>query len=216
MSPTAKFNAILASVTVFLMFILVTKVAPYLTKTAGDYPVILPVTALITSAGIYRILALVFRWLMERIEFLRELVLGPYYMNGTWIGWFRGHSGELRYMVEHFAQDLDSLVITGRSYISSGKEHGYWISDAVLVDGKRGQLTFTYKFEVITQSQPLIGIHTSLFERKTTHDAPTGYSGFAHDLNDKTRISVHAQKLSSTFESWDTALAKATERFKDH
>jgi hypothetical protein len=215
MSPTAKFNALLASTTVFIMFMAVGYVSPFLTHAGVDHPVILSFAALISSAGVYRLLAIALRWLMERFEPLRALVLGPYYMHGTWVGWFRGHAGDLRYMVEHFAQDLDSLVITGRSYTASGKEHGYWLSEAVTIDAKRGQLIFTYSFDVITQSLPLIGIHTSLFERKATYEAPTGYSGFAHDLNDKARIAVHAKKLSNTFEPWDSALANAIERFKN-
>ncbi|WP_295749355.1 hypothetical protein [Undibacterium sp.] len=215
MSPTAKFNALLASVTVMLMFFVVAYLAPIMRTAGVDYPALLSIAALVTSAGVYRLLTLGLRWLMERIELLRGLVLGPYYMHGTWVGWFRGHSGELRYMVEHFAQDLDSLVITGRSYTAAMKEHGYWVSESVTVDAKRGQLIFTYSFDVLTQSSSLAGIHTSIFERKSAHDAPTGISGFAHDLNDKTRIAVHSKKVSSRLLSWEESLSQAASLFKN-
>src|SRR6266487_4548819 len=102
MSPVAKFNALLASVTVSMMFLAIAYVAPLLTKTGVDYPAFLSVAALITSAGVYRLLSLAIRWLMDRIEPLRGLILGPYYIHGTWVGWFRGHRGEFRFMVEHF------------------------------------------------------------------------------------------------------------------
>ncbi len=214
MTPAAKFNALLASATVFVMFFAVAYVAPQLKGADIDSPILVSIGALITSAGIYRLLAIAMRGLMERIEFLRSLVLGPYYVHGTWIGWFRGHSGELRYMVEHFTQDLDSLAITGRSYDAAGKEHGYWFSQAVTIDVKRGQLIFTYSFDTTSRSATLTGIHSSLFERKSALKAPDGYAGIAHDLNDQTRIAVHAVKTSSALLPWNEALAKAMKKFK--
>src|SRR5947208_1333487 len=105
MSPTAKFSAVLVSTTVFVMFLLIAYAGPLLTRGGIDYPIFLAISALVTSAGLYRLLALGLRWLMERWEWLRSVVLGPSYMHGTWIGWFRGHTGELRYMIEHFVQD---------------------------------------------------------------------------------------------------------------
>lgn len=215
MSPTAKFNAILASFTVFIMFLLIVYIRPLLVKGGADYPALLSLAALVTSAGLYRLLTLALRWLMERIEYLRQVVLGPNYMHGTWVGWFRGHNGELRYMVEHFTQDLDSLVIAGRSYTGAKKEHGYWASESVALDVKRGQLMYTYIFNVLTQSSPLIGIHTSLLERKSAHDAPTGLSGFAHDLNDTFRSPIHSEKINSELLSWEEAFDIAVARFED-
>jgi hypothetical protein len=150
---------------------------------------------------------------MERVEPVRALVLGPYYVHGTWIGWFRGHSGELRYMVEHFTQDLDSLVVTGRSYDSEGKQHGYWYSQAVTVDIKTGRLIFTYSFDTSSRSASLTGIHSSLFERKSAMMAPNAYAGLAHDLNDNIRIAVQAAKISSALLPWKEVLPKAMEKF---
>jgi hypothetical protein len=132
MTPAAKFNALISSVTVFLMFWLVVFVGPRLTTATSA--VLVAVGALVGSAGAYRLLVLLVRWVMERVEVIRALVLGPYYMHGTWIGWFRGHSGELRFMVEHFIQDVDTLAIAGRSFDATGKEHGTWFSQLASVD----------------------------------------------------------------------------------
>ncbi len=116
-------------------------------------------------------------------------------------------------MIEHFVQDLDGLVITGRSYDSTLREHGYWESEAAAVDARKGKLIFTYKFDVLTQKSSLFGIHTSLLSRGSAHKAPTALSGFAHDLNDATRIAVHSQKLSDDLLEWEHALEEAARRF---
>lgn len=215
MTPAAKFNALVASTTVFIMFWLVAYAAPALKHAGIGNPALLSVGALITSAGIYRLLSLGVRWLMERCDFVRSKVLGAHYMHGTWIGYFIGHKGDKRYMIEHFSQDLDSLVISGRSYTDSGKEHGYWTSESVTIDARKGKLIFTYSFDVISQSSSLAGVHTSFFERKSVKDPPTSVSGFAHDLNDPTRIAIHSVKVDEELLPWGSALTQAKDRFKN-
>ena len=211
MSPAAKFNSLLATATVFGMFWLLVYVAPLLKQAGVDNPFLLSVGALITSVGVYRVLALGVRWAMERSTRVQALVLGPHFMHGTWAGWFIGHKNDKRYMVEHFAQDLDSLAITGRSYTDAGKEHGYWTSESVTIDVRHGRLIFTYSFDVVTRSTSLAGVHTSYLERESQNAVPKRLSGFAHDLNDPQRIAVHSTKISDSLLPWDQALKKAME-----
>jgi hypothetical protein len=213
MSPAAKFNALLASTTVLVMFFLIAYTVPHLQAAGVHYPIFLSIAALVTSAGIYRLFSLSLRWLMERSDLTRALVLGAHYMHGTWIGWFEGHTNERRYMVEHFIQDLDCLVITGRSFTEARKEHGYWESESCTIDARKGRLIFTYKFDRVTGSSSLVGIHSSLFERRSAYHAPKGISGLAHDLNDNLRIAVHSKKLSDKLVPWDEALEAAVQQF---
>ena len=116
-------------------------------------------------------------------------------------------------MVEHFVQDLDGFVVTGQSFTKTKAVHGYWESESTMLDAKKGKLVFTYTFDVRTQNSSLVGIHSSLFERLSSHHAPTGYSGLAHDLNDQVRIAVHSKKLSNKLVPWEDALAEAERRF---
>ena len=213
MSPSAKFNALLSSATVFAMFLLVLYGVPFLKGLGAGHPLIISVSGLVLSAGVYRLLSLVLRWLMERSTWVSRRVLGPHFVNGTWVGWFEGHAKEKRYMVEHFVQDMDSLVITGRSYDSALREHGYWESEAASVDARKGKLIFTYKFDVLTRQSSLFGIHTSFLSRSSAHSAPAALSGFAHDLNDATRIAVHSKKISDELVEWEPALKEAARLF---
>lgn len=175
------------------------------------YPIVLAAGGLIFSAGFYRILTIAIRWAMDRSTNVAKLVLGPNFVHGTWVGWFDGHSGERRYVVEHFSQDLDGLVITGRSFDIDLKEHGYWESEAAAIDAKRGKLIFTYKFDVLTRGISLFGIHTSYLARLKPHQPTTALSGFAHDLNDATRIAVHSKKIADNLAPWDSSLQQAIE-----
>ena len=216
MSPSEKFYGLLASVTVTIMFFLVINLTNLINSAAIDYPWLLSVGALISSAGMYRILSLGIRWLMERWGWLKGLILGPYYMHGTWIGCFYGHGNDKRYIIEHFTQDMDSLVITGRSFTESKQEHGHWESGSTTIDTRKGRLIYTYTFDVLRQTSPLEGIHSSLLERKSAHHAPSSMSGFAHDLNDDFRVAVNSIKISNSLLPWDQALRLAEANFGGH
>jgi hypothetical protein len=86
MTPSSKFNAMLASVTVLLMFAAILNVAPHLSRIAGIYSALLPVAGLLTSAGLFRFLSVAIRWLMGRSQRVNAWVLGPEYIHGTWVG----------------------------------------------------------------------------------------------------------------------------------
>ena len=208
MSPAEKLSSFVASTTVFLMFWLVSVVAPKLVEAGINSHCLLGLASLLTSAGMYRGLALLIRWLMEKSAWIRRLVFGPYYMYGTWVGEFTGHDGDKRYMVEHFCQEIDSLTISGRSFTIHHTEHGYWRSESVTVDARNGRLIFTYIFENLSRSSSLYGVHTSSFERSSAKYAPTKISGFAQDMNDTMRIAVHSEKISESLLPWNEALKK--------
>lgn len=213
MTPAVKFNALLTGFTVFLMYWLVTMLAPLIKTVSWYSTTMISIAALLSSAGFFRLLSLGLSWLMAKSHKIRKFVLGPYYMHGTWVGWFIGHGGDRRYMVEHFAQDLDALRITGRSFTDQLQAHGQWKSQAVTVDVEHGQLVFTYFFDVITNSAALAGVHTSTLDRKSQFEAPTALGGFAHDMNDPTRIVVHSEKVSDELLSFLDAARLAKQRY---
>ena len=213
MTPSAKYNTLLTGFTVFLMFWLVTLVAPLIKGVTWYSTAMISLATLLSSAGFFRLLSLGLNLLMSKSHKVRQFVLGPYYMHGTWVGWFIGHGGDKRYMVEHFVQDLDALRITGRSFNEQLQSHGQWTSQAVTVDVEHGQLVFTYFFDVITNPATLAGVHTSTLDRRSQFDAPTALGGFAHDMNDPTRIAVHSEKISDDLLPFAETAKIAKQRF---
>lgn len=212
-SPAAKFNAILASVVVSFMFLGIAQIAPMLKTLGLPYQFTLPLVGLLTSAGLYRLLALGVRWLMEYSSWVSRKVLGAHYMHGTWIGYFIGHAGDKRFTVEYYVQNLDDLVITGRSFTERLDDHSFWESEAVTIDARKGRLIFTYKMDIISRSASVNGMNTLFFERKSAHHAPSATAGYVHDLNDLTRIAVRTEKLSEKLVAWQYAVDEAQRRF---
>jgi len=135
-------------------------------------------------------------------------------LHGTWIGYFIGHAGDKRFLVELYEQDLDTLIVKGRSYTDQQQFHGQWTSEATSLDVLRSRLVFTYEFQVLSHASPLHGVTIFQLHRSAPHKPPIGLSGIAQDLNDLTRIHVNEEKLSDKLLPWEQALQKAAERFR--
>lgn len=221
MSPAARFHALISTLTILVMFGLITYAVPRLliyanpTLTTGGWvnALLSGSIAFLGSVGAYRLLAWGLTWLLHRSSRVRSWIFGPSFLHGTWVGFFIGHAGDKRFTVEKFDQDLDGLVINGRSYMDNRQLHGQWTSEATSVDARSGRLIYTYSFDVGSRSITLDGICTFQFDRSASYNAPHSITGYAHDLNDPTRIAVHEVKISDALLSWDEALTLAVERF---
>jgi hypothetical protein len=211
MTPTERFQSVITVATMLVMFVGVVLGAPYLRELESKAPAAIALA--LTSFGLYRLLAITFAWLLKKWLWLRSLLLGSSYLRGTWVGYFVGHAGDWRYVVEHFQQDLYSLVVTGRSFTHTGEAHAHWISDATTIDAGRGRLIYTYTCDVLSRVVTYQGVAVLQFERPTEDSAPVAMAGYVADLVDGTRLAVHEEKLDSTFLPWTAALQTAMERF---
>jgi hypothetical protein len=211
MQAITRFYALITGLTVFVMFWVISSVGPLLHNGSGIHPLIASAAALAGSVGVYRLLAVGFSWLLARSVIVRSWVFGPLFLHGTWIGYFHGHSDEIRFVVEHYDQSLDGLTITGLSYNKTLKNHGFWTTEATSI--RKERLTYTYSFDVISGTGPLQGITSFLFQRAAPHKGPIALSGFAHDLNDAQRIAIQEFKLSDKLLPWADALEVAKNRY---
>lgn len=215
MSPTANFNAVLAATTVGIMYFVLPFLLPLVNAESRAYQFLLPLASFLGSLGIYRLLAIGLRFAMNRWEYLRKKILGAHYVHGTWVGWFVGHSGEVRYMVEHFEQSLDSFVIRGWSFKTDNKTHGSWHSRSTALNVEAGTLEFSYVFDSSAWASPRYGLNQSLLQRKSKGAAAFALKGIAHDLNDETRIDVHSEKVSDSLVPPLSVLNNAHTRFAE-
>ena len=221
MSPAARFHALVATLTIFTMFWLITYAVPALwayvnPASINDVRISALISGFLTlvgSVGTYRLLAWGLGWILHRSLKVRSWIFGANFLHGTWVGFFVGHARDKRYVVEKFDQDLDGLVINGRSYDINLQLHGQWTSEATSVDARRGRLMYTYSFTVGARSIDLSGICTFQFDRSASYEAPHSITGYAHDLNDPTRIKVQEVKICNELLSWEQALKVAVKRF---
>jgi len=213
MTATNKYHLLISSLTVIIMYGLLTRILPEIQQwMAGEWGVQFIIT-LLSSIGVYKGLSSLLNLLMSQSTSIKKLVLGGYYMEGTWVGYFIGHDGDKRYIVETFEQDLESLVIRGRSFTSDGKAHANWCSESTSIDVIRGRLTYTYSCDILKNKVTHHGIGVFHFERSGKKRAPSGIQGFVADLVDGERLEVIEIKSSDFLKPFDDGLKDAIEEY---
>ncbi len=70
---------------------------------------------LLASTGFYKLAINLIIYLAKKFLIIKKVLLGNSYLNGTWTGFYIGASGNVRFYVERFEQELDNLVIRGHS-----------------------------------------------------------------------------------------------------
>lgn len=90
---------------------------------------------------------------------MREWVLGPHYLEGTWVGFFRrAPAGEINLVVEFYQQSLTRLDIQGHAYQMNGEKYATWNSEASQIDAVRGTLHYVYNANVLSKNVPQDGL----------------------------------------------------------
>lgn len=209
MSAGARFNAVVSSATVLLMFEAIVLLAPRLQA----YPTLGSAAAILTSFGTYKLLRLGLEYLLENWRWAKKKVFGAEYLEGTWIGYFYGHANDKRFTVEYYEQDLTAVIVKGRSSTDSLQPHAFWTSTVSAVDIRTAKFIFAYSMDIVARSAAVSGITSLDFERRSPRAAPHKMAGFAHDMNDPTRIAVHIEKFSDASISPDDAFKEAKRRF---
>jgi hypothetical protein len=213
MTPETKFHSLVLGLTVGIMFVVISILVPYIQR-AAFLPVLLgAITTIVLSVGTYRLIAKGFVEVLRRSRWLKSKLLGPYYMEGTWVGYFRGHQDDIRYTVEVFEQDFSSLTITGKSYTVADELHAQWFSEATSLDVEKGQLTYTSSLDILSRKSPEQSLVVVQLERKSAKSAPDAIEGYAADLADGVRIRIREEKASSRAMAHRDALPQAKEMF---
>lgn len=139
------------------------------------------ITAL-SSIGIYRILISLLSSLLENNSYFKKWVYGADYLEGTWIGFYIGTKGLVRYMIEEYEQSLDGLIIRGKSFDENLKYHTSWVSTSSNIDSVSGRVSFMYETYSIKDDKNNNGIAFFNFERENRNTPPTILIGFSSDL----------------------------------
>lgn len=207
MKPEHKFHSYVTAATVSAMYFVITDLLPLIQLNSTLQPYAQWLGALLLSLGIYKALATTLLGTARTLKFVKRHLLGPSYVNGTWIGEFTKSDGSKVVTVEHFEQTLSSLKIRGRAYEPSGS-YAHWQSVAETIDEITGTLTYTYTCE---RDGPLQGICVFQFDRKDETSGPTGIHGYSADLVDGIRTVNTETRLSEDLLPFDEARRKAQE-----
>lgn len=211
MEPELRFHTIVVAVTVVVMFLAIVFLSPAIQPLSTSVKSLGAVIAMLASIGTYRGLAMMVSMLLRRSRWLREKLLGDYYLEGTWVGFFVGQADDVRFVVEHFRQSLTSIVIQGNSYSDDGRSHANWVTEATHFDARRGTLFYSYTCNILSRHVPHEGIALFNVQRPSTNESANSIEGYVADLVDGDRQPVREIKVSTEFLDRQTAIQKARE-----
>ena len=192
-STTTKFQSYVLSLTTLIVFTIWFK---YNDKIHIN-PYLKIISTTLISLGLYRFVASLLLLLFKKARIVRKFFLGPKYLEGTWVGFYIGLNGQVKYIVERFEQDFETLRIRGTAYNDQKKFHTSWISFPANVDIEKGELTYMYELKGINEISNGTGIVFFNFHRQHQNSAPKMIKGFSADLhNNGTRTKSLEYKLS--------------------
>jgi len=216
MSPEARFHSTIVALVVPIMYFSLRALLPHLpdkgaTMTAGQATL-----ALLASLGVYRLLTHLFMALFRHLLLVKRWVLGPAYMEGTWVGYFIGSSGNIGYLVETIEQDLSNLVLKGASYSEGGILHARWETNSATIDAVKGTLTYSHICDVIGVAVPHQGIGVFDLRRTSAKAAAYEMEGYSADLTHGRRAQSFEKKISGKGLAKAEALPEALRFAADH
>ena len=178
MKPYNNFKAIVFTSSTAILFLCWTLMYPYL----EENPTLGLILGGLISFGSYRIILKAVELLFLNIKFVKRKILGNIYLEGTWVGCYIGLDNQPKFFIECFEQTLDELIIRGRCFREDYIFKGTWTSDTVIIDEKKGSISYTYETDMIGNVHKNQGLAVFSFVRSEKAKAPTKMFGYSSDI----------------------------------
>lgn len=213
LTPSVKLNSISFAISTAIVFATWTKLFE-LSQLNVTYKILL---GGLISLGLYRLIATIIIFLVKKSNLVKEYFLGQYYLEGTWVGFYIGVSGKERFIIERFEQDIDTLIIRGKSFDELTKYHATWTASSVNIDIINGRISYMYECLPINDKSNNNGIAIFNFERNDQYSPSKGLTGFSADLHLGQRVRAMEVKISNNCKIDEIeALAKAKKIFYEN
>ena len=211
MKPLIRFHSIVLSVTTLIVFSLWEIFADI----GKEYSSLKIIVAAITSIGFFRILMLIIKSVILNIRIFKKWIFGAQYIEGVWVGFFMGKSENIRFYIETFEQDFESITIRGKGFRENEGYFGSWISESVNFDDKKGTLNYTYKADALSNTFINSGLADFVIERKERNAPPYRLFGFTSDLYNPKKMKSFEEKIKDTpdIENIEDILEKAKQLY---
>jgi hypothetical protein len=212
MTYSTRFYNIIISITAVLIFYLWNVVS--VLNFENDF--IRYLIILLTSYGSFKFLVIASIFLTKRIRILKRFFLGNAYLEGTWVGFYIGVDGQPRYFREVFEQELDYLLIRGRSNDENNLFHTSWKTSIVNIDIKNAKLSYMYEISSIHEKSDNKGLAFFDLDRNNQLEPPHKMIGYSTDLHIGERIKSYSVRLSNKTDiTFEDALKKAIEIYTE-
>lgn len=191
MKPIIRFNAIVISLTTFTVFniwlkfsILILNYPEWFKDPENTKHNILGVLLVaLMSIGVYRLLFLLLSFFVNQFQIIKRWVFSSDYIEGTWVGFYIGVSGKVRYLIENFEQNFDGVVIKGTAFDENKNIHSFWTSESVNLDTIKGELTYQYKVRTPNEQTDPIGLAYFSYNRSNSRKPVWFLNGFSSDTH---------------------------------
>lgn len=211
MNPLIRLHSIVISVTTLIIF----SIWELLASSTSNHPIINIALTVIASVGAYRLLILIIKAITLNIRFLKKLIFGTQYIEGVWVGFFIGKSGNVRYYIEIFEQDFESITIKGKGYRDNDGYFCHWTSESVYFNDKKGTLNYTYTTDTFSDTFINSGFAIFIIDRKNNNAPPYRLSGFSADLHSPIKMKSLEEKIDDkpNTDDIENALDKAKQLY---
>jgi hypothetical protein len=149
------------------------------------------------SYGTFKTVSNVISYLFNKCEYLKKWILSSYYVEGTWVGFYIGIAGKLRYMIETYEQTFDSIVIKGMSFDENKNSHTFWTSESVNLDIEKGEISYQYKVKSTKENTDPYGVAYFNFIRDINQAPPVEIIGYSEDAHFSKKCKAAEKKYST-------------------
>lgn len=216
MTPLEKFNAVIIACTTLFMYLLWLGISKLMEINTISFFVITILSGLI-SLGFYRSVATLLRKFFNNNKMIKKKILGNYYLEGTWVGFFVGNNGKIRYICERFEQSLEGIIIQGSSYTDNQKIHGNWIAKSPVVNIEEKQLMYYYEADMINNLFINPGLASFKMEKSHKSHYIDSLRGFSSDLYNPHKLFAIEEKISDDFiDDEEAILLRAKELYQKY
>lgn len=142
-----------------------------------DYVIIKLLVSFAMSLTFYKWVFHLLLSLCERTPALKKRILGKYFLEGLWIGFYTVDD-EVEYYYEFFEQTLDRIVIKGIVFDADRKRIGEWIIVNPTINLEESKLTYYYEMNITSANDITIGHSraTLFWDKKGYADKLVGFS----------------------------------------
>ena len=198
--------------TVLIMFAALVWLQPNLVASTNASKAISGIASALLSFGVYSVTYRMSFWIFSKSIFIRQVILGETYLEGTWVGYYEVN-GEPRFTVEVIRQHSGETLISGREFDTNGRTRASWTSDTVSIDERRMRLVYAYTCELFHEKHVQQGLGAFSIIVEKPGGPPTKLDGYSVDLTDGERNPNTEIKISRTEMADSDALAVARKRF---
>lgn len=196
MSPEQKFHSYVTTATIFVMYVLISKLFPEIDNVGTASKYVTPVVTILSAFGIYNLLAKLLLSASRNLKWLKKYLLGATYLDGTWAGEFINSRNERIITIEVFEQTISSLIIRGEAFNQDGTTYAQWSSVACSINSQDGVLTYTYTCDSNMNYSVFQCLGVFKFDRKASHLAPKFIKGYSVDITDGVKTENRERKIS--------------------